>query len=139
MPFIQRNVKVCKLQGDRIMYRILIIDDDMQIREMLRQMLEFEGYKIQEAANGKEALKMQSQNPADLVITDLIMPEKEGIETIREMRKMFPDVKIIAMSGGGVVGPESYLKIAKSLGAQKTFVKPIERKILLKGISEMLG
>lgn len=121
------------------MYRILIIDDDMQIREMLRQMLEFEGYKIQEAANGKEALKMQSQNPADLVITDLIMPEKEGIETIREMRKMFPDVKIIAMSGGGVVGPESYLKIAKSLGAQKTFVKPIERKILLKGISEMLG
>ncbi len=121
------------------MARILVIDDDVQIREMLRQMLEFEGYEVIEAANGKEALKLQQQTPADLVITDLIMPEKEGIETIRELREIFPEIKIIAMSGGGVVGPESYLKIAKSLGAQKTFVKPIERKILLNGIREVLG
>lgn len=121
------------------MARILIIDDDLQIREMLRQMLEFEGYEVIEASNGKDALKLQQGTPADLVITDLIMPEKEGIETIRDLRKMFPEIKIIAMSGGGVVGPESYLKIAKSLGAQKTFVKPIERKVLLDGIREVLG
>jgi YesN/AraC family two-component response regulator len=121
------------------MTRILIIDDDVQIREMLRQMLEFENYEVVEAGNGKEALRIQQQTPADLVITDLIMPEKEGIETIRELREIFPEIKIIAMSGGGVVGPESYLKIAKSLGAQKTFVKPIERKILLEGIREVLA
>ncbi len=117
---------------------ILVVDDDTQIREMLRQMLEMEEYEVLEAANGKEAINLLDDHRVDLVITDLIMPEKEGIETIRDMRKRFPDIRIIAMSGGGVIGPESYLKIAKSLGATKTFVKPIERRVLLDGIREVL-
>ncbi len=120
------------------MTRILIIDDDTQIREMLRQMLENEGYSVLDAANGKEAIKLQHETPCQLIITDLIMPEKEGIETIRELKRDFPEVSIIAMSGGGVVGPEAYLKIAKSLGAKKTFVKPIERAELLRGIRDVL-
>ncbi len=120
------------------MTRILVIDDDSQIREMLCQMLQNEGYDVIVAANGKEALQCQRETPADLIITDLIMPEKEGIETIRDLKKESPDIRIIAMSGGGVVGPEAYLKIARSLGAQKTFVKPIERKKLLAGIQEVL-
>ncbi len=120
------------------MTRILVVDDDSQIREMLRQMLQNEGYDVVDAADGKEALKRQQEDPADLIITDLIMPEKEGIETIRDLKKEFPDIRIIAMSGGGVVGPEAYLKIARSLGAKKTFVKPIERKKLLAGIREVL-
>ncbi len=121
------------------MPRILVVDDDRQIREMLLQMLEIEGYEVMVAPNGKEALKLQAQNPADLVITDLIMPEKEGIETIREFQERYPKTDIIAISGGGVVGPESYLKIAKSLGAKKTYVKPIRREELLSGIREVLS
>ena len=87
------------------MPRILIIDDERQIRELLRDILEDAGYDVAEAADGQEAIKIQRGEPADLIITDLIMPEKEGIETIRELKQSYPDVRIIAMSGGGVVGP----------------------------------
>jgi len=75
----------------------------------------------------------------DLIITDMVMPEKEGIETIQELRQGFPDIKIIAMSGGGQVGSGEYLHIAKMLGAQRTFAKPVEQEELLKGIRELLG
>lgn len=119
-------------------YRILIIDDDDQVRDMLRQTLEFENYEVEETPDGRNALKIHRKNPVDIVITDLIMPEKEGIETIREFVLSYPDINIIAMSGGGVVGPESYLKIAKSLGAKHTFTKPIEREELLACIRGML-
>ena len=118
--------------------RILIIEDDVQIREMLRQTMEREGYEVVDAPNGKVAMKIQREKPAALIITDLIMPEKEGIETIRELRQDFQDIKIIAISGGGRLGPEEYLDMAKMLGAQRTFAKPIERKVLLDAVRELL-
>jgi len=95
------------------MSRILIIDDDAQILKMLRQILEREKYHVTEASNGKEGLRLYRENPADLVITDIIMPEKEGIEIIIELKRDYPDVKIIAISGGGRINPEDYLDIAK--------------------------
>ena len=121
------------------MSRILVIDDDAQIREMLRQMLEREGYEIAEASDGREGLKLYHEEPADLVIIDLIMPGKEGIETIRELKQDVPDVKIIAVSGGGKIAPEEYLYLAGKMGAQRTITKPVEREEMLKAVRELLG
>ncbi|MCP3955776.1 MAG: response regulator, partial [Desulfobacterales bacterium] len=81
--------------------RILIIDDDIHVLAMLRKMLEREGYEIVVALDGNEGLRLYRENPTKLIITDLIMPEKEGLETIIELRQNFPDTRIIAMSGGG--------------------------------------
>ena len=84
------------------MARILIIDDEPQIRSMLKLMLEREDYEVVEAPDGVEGIKVYRQNPADLIITDLIMPNKDGIGMIIDLKKEFPDVNIIAMSGGGL-------------------------------------
>ena len=121
------------------MAQILIIDDDDQLRLMLRKTLERSGYEVVEAPNGKEGIKRFREMPCDLVITDLIMPEKEGIETIVELKKDFPDVKIIAISGGDRSKPESYLNLAKQLGAKRVFPKPIDREELLNAVRELLG
>ncbi len=120
------------------MKRVLIIDDDLQMREMMVQAVERAGYHAAGAANGKIGLGIHSQEPADLVITDLIMPEKEGIETIRELRKDFPQLKIIAISGGGRAGPEGYLNVAKAIGANRTLSKPFDLKTLLAAVKELL-
>lgn len=121
------------------MSHILIIDDEPQIRRMLRRMLESEGYTVTEAADGAEGIKHYHTNPADLIITDLIMPNKEGIETIAELRKKNPGIKIIAMSGGGKREPEGYLNMAKLLGASKTFEKPFKKEELLKAIKSLIS
>ena len=118
---------------------ILVIDDDDQVRGMLREMLGRAGYEVADAPNGKEGIRLYRQNPADLVITEIIMPEKEGIETIMDLRREFPGVKIIAMSGGGSIGPEDYLYMARRLGANRTFAKPLERDELLKAVGELIG
>jgi len=117
---------------------ILIIDDDNQLRGMLRQTLELAGYDVLDAPNGKEGIKLYRQDPADLVITDLIMPEKEGIETIMDLKRDFSDVKIIAISGGGRIDAEEYLHMAEKLGAQRTLTKPFELKELLEAVRELL-
>jgi DNA-binding NtrC family response regulator len=121
------------------MAHILIVDDDAQIREMLRQMLEDAGFEVTEAPDGKVAMKLYRESPSDLVLTDLIMPEQEGLETIQSLKAEFPDAKIIAMSGGGRLGPESYLKMAGAFGALHTFTKPVRRDELLEKIREALG
>ena len=120
------------------MTKILIIDDDKLVLVTLRTMLEREGYEVVTVPDGKEGVKCYRENPADLIITDLIMPQKEGIETITELRQDFPDVKIIAISGGGRINPETYLGIAEKLGAQYTFSKPVVRKKLLKAVRNLL-
>ncbi|PXF59428.1 MAG: response regulator [Deltaproteobacteria bacterium] len=120
------------------MARILVIDDDIQILEMLRQTLEHEGYEVVDALDGKEGLRLYREAPTDLVITDIIMPAKEGVEMIIELRRDFPDVKIIAMSGGGRVGPKNYLGIAKKLGVMRTFTKPVPRQDMIKAVKELL-
>ena len=120
------------------MARILIIDDESQIRSMLRLMLERVGYEIAEAPDGIEGIRQYRENPADLIITDLIMPNKDGIGMIIDLKKEFHKVKIIAMSGGGVNRPEGYLDGAKKLGATRTLTKPIDRDEMLKAVKETL-
>ena len=122
------------------MARILIIDDDDHIRKMLRIMLENAGYnEVEDAENGYIGMKLIRKNPFDLVITDIVMPEKEGIETIMELRRDFPAVKIIAMSGGGKIGPETYLEMAGHLGAGKALAKPFQQAELFDAVRELLG
>jgi len=120
------------------MARILIIDDESQIRSMLRLMLERAGYEVAEAPDGIDGIRQYRENPADLIITDLIMPNKDGIGMIIELKKEFPEVKIIAMSGGGVNRPEGYLDGAKKLGATRTLTKPIDRDEMLSAVKETL-
>jgi CheY-like chemotaxis protein len=120
------------------MKKILIIDDDDQIRGMIRQMLMREGYEVVEASNGKQGAQIFREKPADLVITDLIMPQKDGIEIIMELRRDYPALKIIAISGGGRGAPELYLKEARLLGAHLVLRKPFERQELLEAVRKLL-
>ncbi len=121
------------------MKRILVVDDEDQVRAMLRETFERSGYEAVEATNGREALELYSENPADLVIIDIIMPQKEGIETITDLRKVYPDAKIFAISGGGRIGPEDYLSLASKCGAMRTFKKPLDRKEILLAVEQVLG
>ena len=120
------------------MGRILVIDDDNVIRLMIRHILEREGYEVTEAADGHEGLKLNRQCPADLIITDILMPDKEGIETIRDLKTECPNAVIIAISGGGRIGPEPYLKMAADFGAAATISKPIESEHLVKVVKQYL-
>ena len=122
------------------MARILIIDDDDQFRAMLRKMLERAGYNdIEDTAEGKVGVKLFRQNPFDLVVTDIVIPDKEGIEIIIELNRDYPGIKIIAISGGGKIGPESYLEMAKSLGASITLEKPFGQSDLIDAVKELLS
>jgi CheY-like chemotaxis protein len=120
------------------MARILIVDDEQQIRLMLRQMLERMGHEVSEAGGGNQALRMYREDPADVVIMDLIMPDKEGIETITEIRRDYPDARIVAMSGGGRMGPGNYLDLASRLGAQRTLSKPFTMADIQDVIEDLL-
>jgi DNA-binding NtrC family response regulator len=121
------------------MKKILIIDDEPHILLMLKKMLERIGYEIDLAANGNEGLELFKRNPSSLVITDIIMPEKEGLETIREMKRVSPDLKIIAMSGGGKVSADNYLEIAKIFGASKVIEKPFTQQEMVSAVRELMG
>jgi CheY-like chemotaxis protein len=121
------------------MARILVIDDDSSVRAMIKGALSDEGYEVMEAADGKAGLKCYQNSPADLVITDLIMPEKEGIETIMDLRREFPEVKIIAISGGSRYGSDSNLRLAERLGAIRTLAKPFKIPDLLEAVREVLS
>jgi CheY-like chemotaxis protein len=120
------------------MSRVLLIDDDDQFRSMLRQVLGREGHEVVEARNGKEGIALYRATPADLVISDILMPEQEGLQTIRELRAEFPAVKIIAVSGGGVHGTMNFLKAAKLFGAQRTLWKPFDLDELRQTVREVL-
>jgi DNA-binding response OmpR family regulator len=119
--------------------RVLIIDDDEQIRVLLEQMMHWAGFEVMVAENGKVAMQLQRENPADLVITDLIMPEQEGLETISRLKKDYGKIKIIAISGGGRIGPEAYLPAALELGADRVFSKPFDVQEIVDTVKEMLG
>jgi len=120
------------------MARILIMDDDDRFRKMLREMLEVAGYEVLEAPDGEVGTKLYREDPADLIILDIFMPEKEGIETVIELKRDFPDVKIIAISAGGRLGRLDYLDEAKALGALKSLAKPFDRQEMLEAIDELL-
>ena len=120
------------------MARILIVDDDAQFRKMLRMMLEKGGHEIFEAPDGKVGLALYKKDPTDLVISDIFMPHKEGLQTIKELRQDFPDAKIIAVSGGGKVKGFDYLDDAELFGANRTLAKPFTGKDVLAAVGELL-
>jgi CheY-like chemotaxis protein len=121
------------------MARILLIDDDDSFRTMLRLTLVHFGYTVIEARNGKEGLALFKEANADLVITDIVMPEKEGLEVLMELRrKQPPPVKIIAISGGARVNIADNLRMAKLLGAAKVLTKPFSNEALIAAINELL-
>jgi DNA-binding response OmpR family regulator len=117
---------------------VLVVEDDDQYRKLLKEVLENFDYQVLTTANGKEAIKVFQEQAPKLVITDIIMPEKEGIETIRELRKLAPDVKIIAISGGGIGSADIYLKIAKTVGADRTIEKPMVIDDLMAAVTALL-
>ena len=121
------------------MRQILIIDDDQQIRSLLKKIFKKEGFRTIEAQDGNEGIQKFREKGADLVITDLVMPGKEGIETIIELKREFPDVKIIAISGGGHNVPDAYLDVAKFLGAIHTFRKPFIPTDLLAVVNQIFS
>lgn len=121
------------------MARILVIDDDPMARTVISEMLISEGHDPFLANDGSEGLEAFFKEKFDLVITDIIMPGVEGIETIIELRKKFQDVKIIAVSGGGRLGAYSHLELAEKIGAQKTLAKPIRKNILINAVNQLLN
>jgi two-component system cell cycle response regulator CpdR len=121
------------------MGKILNIDDEPYILLMLKKMLEKAGYEVDLAANGREGLELFVKESADLVITDIIMPDKEGLELILEMKKLSPELKIIAISGGGRISPESYLECARHFGAERVFQKPFRQQELVSAVGELMA
>ena len=117
---------------------ILVIDDDRKIREMVCDLLEDAGHEVVGAPNGKIGLELQRQAPADLIITDIFMPEKGGPEFIMDLNDEFPQSKIIAISGGGNIKDVDYLQLAQNLGAIKTFQKPFVLKEFKAAVEEIL-
>ena len=120
------------------MKRIMIIDDDEKFRAVLKKVLGHYGYTTVEAADGEKAMEEMERNPADIAIVDIIMPVMDGLETIIRMHSEYPFVKFIAISGGGRIGPQSYLDTAEKLGAFRSFTKPIDNRQLLKAVDELL-
>jgi DNA-binding response OmpR family regulator len=111
--------------------RVLVIDDEATLRQTMRRMLESAGHTVMEAENGRVGLEVFRLQPADVVVTDIIMPQKEGIETIRDLRVIAPGVRIIAVSGGGRNQDMDFLRIARKLGADATLAKPFRKEILV--------
>lgn len=117
---------------------ILLVEDEEQLRSMLREVLQSAGHQVREAENGKIALNIFAARAAELVITDLIMPEKEGLEIIRELKRGKTDVKIIAISGGGRNNAQDYLELARRFGADHILSKPFSNREILEVIEKVL-
>ncbi len=120
------------------MPKILVVDDDNHVRAVYARILSEAGFEVATARDGLEGLEVYRDEGADLVIMDIIMPEQEGLGTIRELRKEDTEVKIIAISGGGRIDPSDYLSVAKTFGADMAIAKPIERALLLEKVRELL-
>jgi DNA-binding NtrC family response regulator len=121
------------------MATILLIEDDIDLRKFLTRLLEREKHYILEAENGIEAETILTSLKPDLVITDIIMPEQDGIGTINMLREKHPEMKIIAISGGGSILGADYLQLARKLGAHYVFSKPFDNKQLLIKVKELLA
>lgn len=117
---------------------ILIVEDDNELREMLKTALVRSDFTVFEAANGKEAINHFKPGITDLIITDLIMPEEDGLKVIMKIREIKPGIKIVAISGGGKAGPAGYLDMAKALGADSVLYKPFSLNDLVHEIRNLL-
>ena len=112
--------------------KILVIDDDEAALKFIREILKHDGFNVLTASNGCKAFELLAQNPdVSVVIADIIMPEQEGIEIIRKIKSDRPHIKIVAISGGGKMSPESYLHLAYAMGADATLKKPFGYRELL--------
>jgi len=120
------------------MDRVLIIEDDVQVADMLTHALVPIGYDVNTAHDGAEGLQMNQDSPADLIITDILMPGTGGIETIAALRKDYPEVKIIAISGGGRVSAGNHLKVAQQVGANVTLTKPFTYADLIDAVQALI-
>lgn len=120
------------------MAAILLVEDDRELKEMLKVALARRNFTIIEAENGREAIARFRPGITDLVITDLIMPDEDGLKVIIKLRELKPSVRIIAISGGGKAGPGNYLNLAKALGADAVFSKPFSIAELLCKAEELL-
>jgi DNA-binding response OmpR family regulator len=120
------------------MSKILVIDDDKLIRSMVSQTLIAQGHEVIEAGDGNEGIDIYCRSQPDLVITDIIMPEKEGLETIKEIRDRSPQARILAISGGGRLGTMDFLQIARKLGADRILHKPFDPDELLDMVEDTL-
>jgi len=121
------------------MGRILIVDDEEITRFTLREILEVSGYSVTEARNGKECIDLQKISPFDLIITDILMPEKDGIETIIHLKRDYPGIKIVAISGGGNMDINEALKFAQEFGADRILAKPFSDEQLIEVVAEQLS
>ena len=120
------------------MSRILIIDDEQPIRSVLRRVLERAGHEVGEADDGQAGLKQIAASSFDLVVTDIVMPTMEGVEFIFQVHREQPDLKVIAMSGGGRVAPKEYLNMARAAGAVSVLAKPFTIEALLAAVDAAL-
>ncbi len=118
-------------------YKILIVDDEIYIREGLKQFLDLEGHETAIASNGSLAIDYLMEHKRDLIITDIIMPEKDGIDVIIKAKELYPEIKIIAISGGGRINAKDHLRIAKQLGADVVLTKPFSTDELLEEIKKL--
>lgn len=120
------------------MKKILLVDDESSIRMMVRAVLDEGKYTFDEASNGTEALAKMETEEFDLIITDVIMPDCDGIELVMTVRRKLPDIKVIVMSGGGRVRADHYLNLAEKLGATRVFEKPFNTAELRAAVRELL-
>ncbi len=118
---------------------ILLIEDEPALRNLFEAVLTRAGYTVATAENGRTAMRILATRAFDVVVTDIVMPEQEGIETIMKIRQLWPGLPIIAMSGGGHVEPERYLRIARSAGAMRLLAKPFAPARLLGCVYELLS
>lgn len=116
------------------MSRILVIEDEIPLRTALRRALEGAGHDVLEAGDGVEASLVAAREPVDVVLTDLIMPNRDGIETILWLRRRHPGIKVIAMSGGGRTQNLDFLAVARDIGVAQTLAKPFRKSALLDAV-----
>jgi CheY-like chemotaxis protein len=124
---------------DFMALQILLVENDKPLRRALAQLLKQSGYEVSEAENGRVAMQQMLRQPADLVITEMIMPEMDGVETILAVRRGYPGAKILAVSGGGMSPAENSLKIARTLGSHRTMAKPRIAQDFLRVVQELIG
>ena len=118
---------------------ILIIEDDPSYRHFLAEVLEDAGHEVRTAADGVQGIALYHERPANLVITDIFMPNKEGLETSRELKSEYPDAKIVAITGGGAYTMFDSLKWVLAMGVDKAFLKPVDPDELLQAVDELLN
>ncbi len=117
--------------------RVLVVDDNADARNSIRLLLEMEGFEVYVAANGREAIELHRRTPVHVVLTDIFMPEKDGIETIHEIRASNPSVQIAVMSGSQKARLETLKVVARELGVSRLLLNPVDPRVLIDTVKEL--